>query len=298
VASIRHRSALQIARKTLRELRRGAAIARDGGAHSLWTFVREEVVRNTLARLAPTPPPGRARVECNVCGWRGTRFLTHCGAAYVNLDAFCPRCMSYPRHRGFAHLLEGPLANELENPGSGYGRRLLFAPEPGMRMLLARHVEGLEGVDHRPINELVLHIEDIQSLSFADGSVDFFSCFHVLEHVPDDRAGLRELARVLHPRGRGVFNVPITFGRRETVAFGRPNPLANGHWFDYGEEFYERLVEAGFSGTGFRLKHALPPELYARLCLQDEMIFLLAHAPPGEAACLRDHAGGVLAKRA
>jgi SAM-dependent methyltransferase len=292
---LRHRSPLEIAQKTLRELRRGVTIAREGGARPLWTFVREEVVRNTLVRLAPISQ-ARARVECNVCGWRGPRFLTHCGAGYVNFDAFCPRCMSYPRHRGFAHLLERYMAAELTEAGAGTGRRLLFAPEPGVKMLLERYIDRLDGVDHRRINALVVHLEDIQRLSFADASVDFFSCFHVLEHVPDDRAALHELARVLHPRGRAVFNVPITFGRRETIAFGRRNPLANDHWFDFGEDFSERLVAAGFSGVGYRFKSVMTEELYARLRLQDEMIFLLSRPEPGESARIRDHAGRVLAQ--
>ncbi len=283
-----------MASKALRELRRGVSIARNGGARAGWTFLREEVVRNTLLRFEGPVAPGRARVECNVCGWRGRRFMTHCGAGYVNFDAFCPACMSYPRHRGFAYLLEHHLSGKFADLGSGRGRRLLFAPEPGMHMLLSGRVSGLEGVDHRRINELVLHIEDIQHLGFTDGSVDFFSCFHVVEHVPDDRAALRELARVLHARGRGIFNVPMTFGRRESIAFGRPNPLANDHWFDYGEDFVERLVEAGFSGTGYRLRQVMPGELYERLRLQDEMIFWLAHPAPGEAACIRDHEGCAL----
>jgi SAM-dependent methyltransferase len=294
----RNRSLTQTATKALRELRRGAAIAQDGGARAGWTFLREEVVRNTYLRLRPGSAPGREAVLCNVCGWRGRSFLTHCGAGYVNLDAFCPRCMSYPRHRGFADLLETRLGPELDALRPQAGRRLLFAPEPGMRMLLSRHVAGLEGVDLRRINELVVHVEDIQRLSFADGSVDFFSCFHVVEHVPDDRQALRELARVLHPQGLGVFNVPMTFGRRETVCYGRANPLANGHWWDHGEDFVERLVEAGFSGVGLRFRDALAPGRFEELRLQDEMVFLLRRPGGGEKARIVDHAGATLASRA
>jgi SAM-dependent methyltransferase len=281
--------------KWLRELRRGGQITRDGGIGAGWIFLREEVLRNTWTRLAPEPAAANARVTCNVCGWRGARFLTHCGAAYVNYDAFCPRCRCYPRHRGFAELLGRGLGAEIDALRAGGGKRLLFAPEPGMRSLLAPHVADLEGVDIRRINELVRYVEDIQKLSFADGSVDFFSCFHVVEHVPDPDLALRELARVLHPEGLAVFNVPMTFGRRETVAFGRANPLANGHWFDFGEDFVERLVAAGFSGTGYRLRHVLTPERYAELRLQDEMIFTLARTAAGGPAKLRDHEGGVLA---
>ena len=294
----RNRSLAQSATKALRELRRGATIAHDGGPRAGWTFLREEVVRNTYLRLGPQVSPERARVECNVCGWRGRAFLTHCGAGYVNLDAFCPRCMSYPRHRGFADLLETHLAREIESLRPKDGLRLLFAPEPGMQMMLSRHVTGLEGVDIRRINELVAYIEDIQRLSFADGSVDFFSCFHVVEHVPNDRRALGELARVLHPDGLAVFNVPMTFDRRESICFGRANPLANGHWWDHGEDLSDRLVEAGFKGQGFRFRSALAPGRFERLRLQDEMIFLLRKPAPGEKARIVDHAGGILAEEA
>jgi Methyltransferase domain len=287
MAEIRHRSPVEIAQKTLRELRRGATIARDGGPRPLWTFVREEGVRNTIVRFAPTPSADRARVECNVCGWSE---VPH---------ALQRRLRQLRRVLPALHAVSassGCIADELERLGSGRGRRLLFAPEPGVRLLLERRVECLEGVDHQPINELVLPIEDIQRLSFADDSVDFFSCFHVLEHVPDDRAALSALARVLHSRGRAVFNVPMTFGRRETVVFGRANALANDPWFDYGEEFPERSVASGSSGTGYRFKSVMTKELYARLRLKDEMIVWLGHPAPGELARIRDHAGLVLAK--
>lgn len=292
----RKRSLPQVVGKALSEVRRGGFILRHGGAAAGWRFLREEVVRNTLLRVRRPPAGAELGVECNVCGWRGWRFLTHCGGGYVNYDCFCPRCRSYPRHRGFSYLLDHHLAERIREPGSGGGLRLLFAPEPGMRMLLGRHVSGLVGVDRSPINELVEHLEDIQDLSFADGSVDFFSCFHVVEHVPDDRAALRELARVLHPGGVGIFNVPISFGRRETIAFGAPNPLAFNHWFDYGEDFPERLVEAGFSGTGYRFTRVLPDELAQRLFLQDEMIFCLARTPEGQEARILDHEDDVLAR--
>jgi SAM-dependent methyltransferase len=282
----------------MRELLRGVRIARDGGTSAGWIFVREEVLKNAWTRLSSPVTADRARVACNVCGWRGRRFLTHCGAGYVNYDAFCPRCMCYPRHRGFAELLENGLGREIEALRARGGRRLLFAPEPGMATLLSRHVSGLEGDDIRRINELVVQVEDIQQLSFADDSVDFFSCFHVVEHVPDDRKALAELVRVLHPEGLGVFNVPITFGRKETIAFGRANPLANGHWFDFGEEFVERLVAAGFSGHGYRLRNVMPSERYEQLRLQDEMIFLLRRTRSGDPSSILDHEGKFLARAA
>ncbi len=43
---------------------------------------------------------------------------------------------------------------------------------------------------------------DLTHLPFADGSFDCLTCGYVLEHVPDPRAGLAEMARVLTRGGR------------------------------------------------------------------------------------------------
>lgn len=43
---------------------------------------------------------------------------------------------------------------------------------------------------------------DLSRLPFADGAFDCLTCGYVLEHLPDARVGLTELARVLEPGGR------------------------------------------------------------------------------------------------
>lgn len=49
---------------------------------------------------------------------------------------------------------------------------------------------------------------DMQSLPFRDGKWDCCLCVHVLEHLPDPSAGLREMLRVLKPGGWFLINVP------------------------------------------------------------------------------------------
>lgn len=46
-------------------------------------------------------------------------------------------------------------------------------------------------------------------LPLEAGSFDLILCSHVLEHVPDDRFLLREIARLLAPGGKTFLNVPI-----------------------------------------------------------------------------------------
>lgn len=51
---------------------------------------------------------------------------------------------------------------------------------------------------------------DVTNLPFGDGSFDFVYCSHVLEHVFDDKAAMREFRRVLRPDGWALLAVPIT----------------------------------------------------------------------------------------
>ena len=47
-------------------------------------------------------------------------------------------------------------------------------------------------------------VAEIEALPFDDGAFDVAMCNHVLYHLPDRDAGIRELARVLRPGGRFV----------------------------------------------------------------------------------------------
>jgi SAM-dependent methyltransferase len=51
-------------------------------------------------------------------------------------------------------------------------------------------------------------IADAQHLPFRDGAFDKVVCTEVLEHIPDDRAGVRELVRVLRAGGDIAVSVP------------------------------------------------------------------------------------------
>src|SRR5262249_36617629 len=52
-------------------------------------------------------------------------------------------------------------------------------------------------------NSRATHVAaDLTRLPYADQSFDVIVCGWVLEHLPDPRPGLRELARVLQPGGK------------------------------------------------------------------------------------------------
>jgi SAM-dependent methyltransferase len=95
---------------------------------------------------------------------------------------------------------------------------------------------------------------DIVRSPFCDGSFDAIICNHVLEHVPDDRAAMRELLRLLKPGGWALLQVPIGLSLAETfedptittpeareAAFGQRD-----HVRIYANDYEQRLESAGF----------------------------------------------------
>ena len=83
-----------------------------------------------------------------------------------------------------------------------------------------------------------------EQLPFADGSFSSVLAIAVLEHVPDDRAALSELARVLRPGGQAWVTVPHAL-RNISPIFRAPNRRHDrrlGHLRRYEQD---ELAEAG-----------------------------------------------------
>jgi hypothetical protein len=191
------------------------------------------------ARLSALVLRGDAR-ECPCCGGRFRRMSRRRLSGWGGI---CPRCRSHPRHRAIALLLAR---------GELPGRRLLhFAPEPLFDPLFKR-LPGIERVTadlHAPADLRL----DISDMDLPDSSFDLILCSHVLEHVPDDRAAMRELRRVLADGGLALVLVPyraavttyedssITSPLDRMVAFGQQD-----HVRIYGNDLPERLSEPGF----------------------------------------------------
>jgi SAM-dependent methyltransferase len=81
-----------------------------------------------------------------------------------------------------------------------------------------RHVSGrypnTQGSEYLPGKELGsihegIRCEDLQALTFAAESFDAIISLDVLEHIPDYRAGLREMCRVLRKQGALILTCPF-----------------------------------------------------------------------------------------
>jgi SAM-dependent methyltransferase len=188
-----------------------------------------------------------AGVECPVCGSSFDRFKDD----WNRPDALCWRCGSHERHRAQWLLLT-------RRPSllTSASRLLHFAPEYCLRRRLveAAEREGFEYVtaDFNPAGvDLRL---DVMQLALPDAAFDAVICSHVLEHVADDGAAMRELRRVTMPGGWCLVMVPLDVGRDHTSedptivseeerlqAFWQPDHLRL-----YAPDIEQRLRAAGF----------------------------------------------------
>lgn len=182
------------------------------------------------------------RVECPCCGWKGFDFRPLDGISFWVPRNICPNCLAFDRHRGFQIYARRHNRHLLEM--SGY--LLNYAPESYLRNLLSAN-QGVEYISSDLDTERLREPRgrafksDILHIPLPDNSVDAEVCFHLLEHLQDDRAGIRELHRVLKPGGVAYIMVPINLRLTETEYFGRPHPEVFGHWWAPARDYVERF---------------------------------------------------------
>lgn len=180
------------------------------------------------------------------------------GSQY-KLNDVCPVCFGSERHR----LMYLYIAEETDLLSRG-GDVLHIAPEHGLSFMLARRpgVRYVAG-DIDPSNYFYIKdmaTVDLTALSFDDASFDFVICSHVLEHIPDDAAAIREIRRVLRPDGRALLQVPIALKLAHTDEDSSVTDPAQrearfcqwDHVRLYGTDFGDRLEAQGLSVERYR----------------------------------------------
>ncbi len=211
-------------------------------------------------RAMPNRLPGKARsivtriyrpvlyrgdtVECALCGGTFSSFVPHRGRPNVR----CPKCGSMERHRMlWFWMRDQPFLRE-----SGL-RILHIAPELALQKLL-RDLPDARYTGADIASPLADEHWDVTDIPHADGTFDLILCNHVLEHVSDDLAAMRELHRILAPGGRAILMSPIARAREETLhdetvvtpeqrleTFGQED-----HARLYGSDYDDRLAASGF----------------------------------------------------
>jgi SAM-dependent methyltransferase len=114
------------------------------------------------------------------------------------------------------------------------------------------------------------------------GSVGFLLCSHVLEHIPDDLAAMREIARVLAPTSIALIQVPRKHGsptdedpmatiEERKARFGQVD-----HVRFYGDDFESRLRAANLRVETIRFSEVLPSHLLQLIGVpHDEELWLV-----------------------
>lgn len=183
-----------------------------------------------------------ARVECPICGWKGYKFYDYIDGDSFSYGVECPKCLSHGRHRALFLWLKDDFHLEAKS-----GFALVCAPEKPIAPLW-NSSDSLKVVklDIEPSRGVDL-LADLQQVPFADDSNDIIWCHHVLEQVPNDRAAMSELYRVLRPDTGTLIVSSAMSGDETTLEFGRSNINHFGNWRIYGQDFPQKLANCGFS---------------------------------------------------
>jgi SAM-dependent methyltransferase len=215
-------------------------------------------------------------VSCPICGWTGRQFEPV--GRIPRPNARCRRCNSFERHRAmFLYLRdETPIFTEPM-------RVLHFAPEPSLATVFERHANVDYVTTDLSRRDVSIRM-DMTDLLFRDDVFDCVIASHVLEHVPDDDAAMREVGRVTKPSGFALLMVPImgtpggrTFEDPSIVdpeererAFGQRD-----HVRKYGRDFPDRAKAAGFEVSAIRYPEQLGKAATRRYALTpNEQLFI------------------------
>lgn len=214
--------------------------------------------------------------QCPICEKEIAFFLT------VNKNRraiHCPNCSSFPRHRAmWLYLTKENLLNSKI-------KILHVSPEPSMYNVMS-HMENYTAIDKfasgyaYPKSVLRMNIEQ---LDFDDAFFDLIICSHVLEHVDDDIAAMKEMRRVIKSTGEILVMIPIetdleftyedksiTSPKERLKHFGQIDHLRL-----YGMDFPKRAENANLICKAIRTNELTSEDGFIKYGLEDDFIFVL-----------------------
>ncbi len=153
--------------------------------------------------------------------------ICSCDTTFVADDAWfrdhylCTRCRSIPRERALMQTVEmfypnwRDLAIHESSPNSR-GASARFARE-------CRQYQPSHFFPDTPLGAFKngVRCENLESLTYADESIDLHITQDVIEHVFDAPKVFREIARTLKPGGAHIFTVPLVNKAKPTVTRAR-----------------------------------------------------------------------------
>ncbi|HWJ69041.1 MAG TPA: methyltransferase domain-containing protein [Sphingobium sp.] len=213
-------------------------------------------------------------------GARRDRHCPACGQDVVGFFRYgaepawgCPACGASPRERLMHALLD---AGRITLPAGG----AVLHCAPNEASLVARFRAGAGDyvpADLDPARYRVPGMQRLDLMAMADDArFDRIYASHVMEHVPDDGAVLRNIARALKPGGEAWLLVPLWDRPSEDGApdlSGRERERRFGQWDhvrQYGRDLAERIGAAGLTVELIDTAD-MPPADTARMALADTL---------------------------
>ena len=193
-------------------------------------------------------PCCRMKVRSFVAGNYAKQTQRYDAARYAQTEqnVLCPVCRSLPRHRILALWCD---AHRDRLRGA---KVLYFAPEKSMMLWMKRNGISCTTADLNGKADLKL---DIQDTGLSNGAYDVVFCNHVLEHVDDFKAALKELYRIIRPGGSLICSFPMD-PKVELLDEDPEVQMAEGRRERFGQVDHQRvfgmkadrlLEEAGFA---------------------------------------------------
>jgi SAM-dependent methyltransferase len=224
------------------------------------------------------------KVYCPCCNGNFSQFME---VGPKRQPMLCPRCRSNDRDRFFwLYLEKNPrfLKSGIKllhvSPETIYYRRFKKIPD-------VQYVAGdkfvLQFGSTYPKDTIYLDITNMPEI--ADNSFDFIYCSHVLEYIKEDRKSLHELFRVLKPGAKAIISVPINHGHYQTLEDPNVTDPAEqerlygdtGHLRYYGEDYAERVKDAGFKIEFTPVTDFIPDELIEKCVINPRDVVHLCY---------------------
>jgi SAM-dependent methyltransferase len=171
---------------------------------------------------------------CPICGYNGPFKTYNYGSCLIE-HFNCQQCFSASRHR-LQYLTVKQLAEHYDFSNKTL---LHFAPEPCMKNLLKQMSGAYYSSDISA--KAVDCLADLCHLPFNTQSCDIIFASHVMEHIINDRAALKEMYRILKPGGMAILPVPIL--GPITVEYPKRNMCEYEHVRAPGLDYFKRYEE-------------------------------------------------------
>jgi predicted SAM-dependent methyltransferase len=205
-----------------------------------WQFKIEPLIRKIVYFLAYKG----GNTKCLICSAKSKKYISI--SFYNSEEIICPRCGALSRSRALGEYVKKNFKNQSQ-------KILDFSPHRSLHDFFKSIFENYISSDFE--NQFFAQKNyDITKINEADQSFDLIICFHVLEHILEDKKAIKELNRVLKNDGHLLIQVPLKKGETyqdnsiiskegRLKAFGQED-----HVRIYGEDSLPLILnESGFT---------------------------------------------------